>query len=302
MSEADTKLVALVKESNLEPSKALVLTTQFGDFFALAADWEMKAKALVVTDPSQVAEMKMAREGRLFLKHKRVDIENTRKRLKEESLREGKAIDGIANVLKALIAPIEEHLEAQETFVVRMEQERIRKEQEALAAKAAAEVEAKRIADEKAEKERLARLEEENRRIAEENRRLREEAAVRNRAAEEERAKLAEAERRAREAEWKRKQEEQAALARLHEARAATERAEREALQKQQAEQARLDAMPDVGKVQAWLGRVTSALDTAPVVATPDLKADAAALEKTIRIALSALASKCRRIESGAHA
>jgi hypothetical protein len=37
--------------------------------------------------------------------------------LKEQALREGKAVDGIANVLKALIVPLEEHLDKQERFV-----------------------------------------------------------------------------------------------------------------------------------------------------------------------------------------
>jgi hypothetical protein len=67
----------------------------------------------------------MAREGRLFLKEKRVFIEKTRKDLKEQSLREGKAIDGIANVLKALIEPIEKYLEQQEKFIEIQEDNRI---------------------------------------------------------------------------------------------------------------------------------------------------------------------------------
>jgi hypothetical protein len=77
-----------------------------------------------VTSSEQTAEMKMAREGRLFLKAKRVDIEKARKELKEQSLREGKAIDGIANVLKALIEPTEEYLEKQERFVEIQEENR----------------------------------------------------------------------------------------------------------------------------------------------------------------------------------
>jgi hypothetical protein len=43
-------------------------------------------------------------------------LKKTRKDLKEQSLREGKAIDGMANIIKALIIPIEEHLEKQEKF------------------------------------------------------------------------------------------------------------------------------------------------------------------------------------------
>jgi len=71
----------------------------------------------VVTKEDQTAEMDMARVGRLFLRDKRIAIEKARKELKEQALREGKAIDGIANVLKALIVPIEEYLGKQERFV-----------------------------------------------------------------------------------------------------------------------------------------------------------------------------------------
>lgn len=111
-----TDLVRIVKESGLEQTKADYILQKFTNFFEIAADWERKSRAIVVTDISQVAEMKMAREGRLFLKQKRVEVENTRKELKEQSLREGKAIDGISNVLKSLIIPTEEYLEQQEKF------------------------------------------------------------------------------------------------------------------------------------------------------------------------------------------
>lgn len=115
--DQSTSLVKIVNESGLEKTKADYVLAKFQDYFRIAADWETKARALVVTDEKQVAEMKMAREGRLFLKEKRVAIEKSRKQLKEQSLREGKAIDGIANVLKGLIEPIEDYLEEQEKFV-----------------------------------------------------------------------------------------------------------------------------------------------------------------------------------------
>ena len=79
----------------------------FSDYFKIAAEWEQKAKTIKVVDETQKADMEMARVGRLFLREKRIAIEKKRKELKEQSLREGKAIDGIANVLKAVIVPIE---------------------------------------------------------------------------------------------------------------------------------------------------------------------------------------------------
>lgn len=174
----DNQLSVIVKESGLEKTKAQVLLDNFSNYFQIAADWEKKSKAIIVTDASQTAEMAMARTGRLFLKQKRISIENVRKNLKEQSLREGKAIDGIANVLKALIIPIEEYLEKQEKFVE---------------IKAAEEAERKRIeAEQKAEQERIAREKaeaEERERIRKENEKLKKEAEERERKMAEERAR-----------------------------------------------------------------------------------------------------------------
>jgi len=113
----DSKLAVIVKESGLEKNKAQFMLDKFQDYFNIAAEWEEKAKNIVVTKEDQTAEMDMARVGRLFLRDKRIAIEKARKELKEQALREGKAIDGIANVLKALIVPIEEYLGKQERFV-----------------------------------------------------------------------------------------------------------------------------------------------------------------------------------------
>jgi len=170
------QLETIVKETGLEKSKADIILAEFQDYFKVAAEWEIKAKTLIVTSEDQVAEMKMARTGRLFLRQKRITVENTRKKLKAESVREGKAIDGIANVLKALIVPIEEHLDKQEKYAInkaaeREELERLAKEREE-----------KRIADEEAKKLEKERLEkekaeaEEQERIRLENTLLRKEA------------------------------------------------------------------------------------------------------------------------------
>lgn len=118
----DTQLTIIVKE--LEPTKAEIVLKNFTGFFEQAKEWESKAKKIVITDISQKKEMQDAREARLALKGIRVNAENVRKELKEQSLREGKAIDGIANVIKALIVPIEEHLEKQEKFIEMQEEAR----------------------------------------------------------------------------------------------------------------------------------------------------------------------------------
>lgn len=179
----DNQFALVVKQSGLdvESPKAKALLEQFSDYFDIAADWEAKAKVIVVTDASQTGDMKMAREGRLFLREKRIAIEKKRKELKEQSLREGKAIDGMANILKALIVPIEEHLKKQEDFVE---------------IKRAEEAERLRIeAEKKAEEECLAKEKaeaKERERIGLENERLKKEAEEKERALQAERSEFEE--------------------------------------------------------------------------------------------------------------
>lgn len=174
----ENSLQVIVQNSGLEKTKAEYILTKFQDYFAVAAEWESRAKGIIVTDASQKADMQMARVGRLFLRDKRIAIENSRKELKEQSLREGKAIDGIANVLKALIVPIEDYLDQQEHFVelkekAEAEQARIEAERKA---------EAERIAREQAERE-------EQERIRVENEQLKAEAVAREKKMEAERKK-----------------------------------------------------------------------------------------------------------------
>ncbi len=114
-------LVRIINESGLEKSKSDVLIENFSNYFEIAKEWDNKAKQIVVTSKDQVEDMKTAREGRLMLQKKRTAVEHTRKQLKENSLREGKAIDNIAKILTGLIEPIETYLEDQEKFIERQE-------------------------------------------------------------------------------------------------------------------------------------------------------------------------------------
>jgi hypothetical protein len=223
--EPPNQLVVIVQKSGLEPTKAQAILSQFSDYFAIAAEWERRAKEIVVTDASQVTDMKIAREGRLFLQKKRTALEAARKKLGDDALREKQTIDGIAKTLTGLIKPIETYLEQQEKFVeiqAAAEAERKRKEVEAR-------MEQERIeAERKAEEERIAREKaeaKERERLRLENERLRQEA-------EQVRAK-AEAERKKQEkilAEERRKAEEE--LRRVEDER----RAEREEAERKQRE------------------------------------------------------------------
>ncbi len=105
--------------------RKFLLLINFNDYFEHAREISKAVSGLVVTDESQTEEMARARTARLTIKNIRLEVEATRKQLKEQSLREGKAIDGMANIIKALIVPIEEHLEKQERFAETKAAERL---------------------------------------------------------------------------------------------------------------------------------------------------------------------------------
>ena len=119
-----TNLVEIVQEQGLAESEAKSLTEGFGEFLKEIQKFDKRAKSIVVKDESEVELMQEAREIRLELKAIRVGAEKVRKEKKEAFLRGGKAVDGIANIIKATVVPLEEHLEKQEKFVEIREEQR----------------------------------------------------------------------------------------------------------------------------------------------------------------------------------
>jgi hypothetical protein len=99
------------------------LQAEFMPFFEAAHKVIEQSKSIKVQSASCTVEMKQARAARLQLKNIRVDVEKVRKSLKEDSLRTGKAIDGMANFLKFMIEPVEEYLDEQEKYGERLERE-----------------------------------------------------------------------------------------------------------------------------------------------------------------------------------
>lgn len=207
----DNQLLVITNQAGLAEDKSKQLLSSFGNLFNDARRTVKFAKDIVVTDISQVEEMRKARETRLELKNIRVRVEKTRKQLKEQAVRENKAIDGISNVIKALIVPVEEYLENQEKFAEKLEAERKAKveaerisqlskfvegaenyslhpdlmSQETfskLLENSKLAFEARKKAEEEAEKERLAQIEadkKEQERIRQENAKLKAEAEKR---------------------------------------------------------------------------------------------------------------------------
>jgi hypothetical protein len=227
----EKRFQVMVKEAQLDQSRADYLLQNFSGHFKEAAEWAKKAKDIIVTNENQTVMMEIARTGRLFLAKKRQDIEKARKWMKEPALREGQAIDKIANLLKDTIIPTEEHLRRQEDFIKlrqEAEAERIRLEVETR-------LEKERIAEEKRNSEENARLQAENERLRREQEKIKKEneakIAEENRKRQEELARV-QAENaeiaRQRQAAFDREQEK---VRKENESKLAKERAEREKLE-----------------------------------------------------------------------
>lgn len=119
------QIVAVIEQSDLPKPKVQALMETFAPAFQEAKGIVEVARKINVTSETDIEGMQLARENRLKLKAIRTSIEKTRKDLKEQSLREGRAIDGAANIIKALIVPVEEHLEQQEKFAELLEEKRL---------------------------------------------------------------------------------------------------------------------------------------------------------------------------------
>jgi hypothetical protein len=116
--------LVLKLDEGLTPDTAQSLRSAFEEYFTAADEWRQKALSIQITRPDQFREMKLARETRLALREIRINAEKTRKALKEDSLKKGKAIDGIYNMLAYAVEPLEKHLLEQEQFIQRIEEER----------------------------------------------------------------------------------------------------------------------------------------------------------------------------------
>jgi hypothetical protein len=219
--DSQNQLQLIVKTSGLEQTKAQYILEKFTNYFEIAAEWEAKAKTIVVRNDSDVSNMQLARVGRLFLREKRIAIEKARVELKEQALREGKAIDGIANILKGLIEPIEEYLDQQERYV----EIKVRAEAARIQAEEAAKLEADRLAKEEADRK-------EQERIRLENLKLKEEAEAREKKIAQQKAL---AEKQQREAEAEKKKLEEASLKQQKEAEAKLKAQEEAAKAKEEA-------------------------------------------------------------------
>lgn len=118
----ENQIIKVIKDNELVSNQAEIIQQTFNQYFEAAKKWEDQVKTIVITDASQTEEMKKARTARLALRDIRINAEKEKDRLKKDSLRYNKAVDGVNNVIKALTEPLEEYLSEQEKFVERAEE------------------------------------------------------------------------------------------------------------------------------------------------------------------------------------
>jgi len=264
MTTTDTQIDKILESSGLAETGRSDLLKTFGPEFVKVRSLIDASASIVVTDATQLTEMKAARTARLQIKAARVTVDKLRKETKEEALRYGQSVDKVAKMISTQCEIEEARLEEAETFAERAEAKRkdaievARREAlsalvpdvtiypvrdmtpEAWAQLLAGMQAANRAAEEaaaKAEADRLAAIEAkrvEDARIREENARLAREAAEREAAAKVERERAA--------AELKAEQDRARAEREVIEAKAKAEREEAERFARAERERLEADA------------------------------------------------------------
>lgn len=118
------KIEVMLRDSGLAPESAQELLIRFKPLIVELGQLQKSMGTIEVTDVSQTGLMKIARETRKQFKDVRIRGDKLRKALKEDSLRRGRAIDGIYNLIDYHATQMEEKLLAAEQFAERKEAER----------------------------------------------------------------------------------------------------------------------------------------------------------------------------------
>lgn len=110
------QLQVIIKEQGIEIDDAKKLVEAFGGPFDEAGEILANYESIKVTEEDDLKGMKIAREQRLILKKARTTVENKRKELKADIVKQGRAIDSVAKFVKEQIEPAEKYLELQEQY------------------------------------------------------------------------------------------------------------------------------------------------------------------------------------------
>jgi len=113
----------------IEKSKAEQIKNVFVPMTKMLHEFEAMYDNIIEESKKEITKdlIKEAKKLRLEIARIRIDTEKERKAQKEEYLRAGKAIDGVANILKWAVTEKEEKLEEIERYYERIESERLQK-------------------------------------------------------------------------------------------------------------------------------------------------------------------------------
>lgn len=136
------ELQVVVQESGIEPQKQNKIVEALGQFFNKVPEWEQMISGIIITDPSEVGKMKMAREARLSLQKTRTAakkfVEDKRDEVKARmanDVLEDKLWLKLFQIMEATFKNLEGKAEEKEKFAERWEaqnKERLRAERTAL--------------------------------------------------------------------------------------------------------------------------------------------------------------------------
>ncbi|OGV36181.1 MAG: hypothetical protein A2020_12310 [Lentisphaerae bacterium GWF2_45_14] len=122
--EKMNELVLKVEEYNIEPSRAEQIRAIFIPMANMLEEFETQYNEVTQLEPSKETSAR-AKRLRLDIAKVRFATEKLRIAQKEEYLRAGKAIDGVANILKFAVVEKETKLQEIETHFERLEAARI---------------------------------------------------------------------------------------------------------------------------------------------------------------------------------
>lgn len=112
----DNKLQIIFAEQGIDKPNIERLVEAFGGPFDEVGQVLATYREVVVADENDAEGMATARQMRLQLKKARTTVENKRKELKADIVKQGRAIDSVARFVKENIEPAEAYLERQEKY------------------------------------------------------------------------------------------------------------------------------------------------------------------------------------------
>lgn len=127
-------LAVLLNDSPVKAEIKSEISKSLDIFFSQANEWNETIKSIVITDPSEVGKMKMAREGRLTLKNQRLqalDIIKEKRSIVKNRMADDQLEDALllsaGKMIEATFKNLESKLEEKEKFAERWEKEQKQK-------------------------------------------------------------------------------------------------------------------------------------------------------------------------------